>query len=122
MRVMLVDDDKDIRGTLRRFLESRSHTVLEADGGNRAMRSLQSTQVDVIVSDLYMPDGDGLELVRQVSKRWPQIRLIVVSSGGTLGLRDLLPVARSLGASATLRKPLRLPTLLQAIEAQPCCN
>ena len=122
MRVMLVDDDADIRSMLRRFLESNSHTVIDVEGGRPAMNKLLTAQVDVIVSDVYMPDGDGLELVRQVSKQWPAIRLIVVSSGGGLGLCDLLPVARSLGASATFRKPLHLRTLLEAIESQPCSN
>jgi two-component system, chemotaxis family, chemotaxis protein CheY len=122
MRVMLVDDDADLRFMVRRYLESMSHTVIDADGGRVAVQKLRSTTVDVIVSDLYMPDGDGLELVRQVSKRWPEIRLIMVSSGGTLGLCDLLPVARSLGASATLRKPLHLRTLLEAVESQNRTN
>jgi len=122
VRVMLVDDDADLRCMVRRFLESMSHTVIDADGGRTAMQKLGSATVDVIVSDMYMPDGDGLDLVRQVSKRWPEIRLIMVSSGGTLGLCDLLPVARSLGAFATLRKPIKLRSLLEAIESANCSN
>jgi DNA-binding NtrC family response regulator len=116
---MLVDDDADLRFAIRRFLESMSHTVIDADGGRIAIQKLRTAPVDVVISDLFMPDGDGLDLVRDVARGWPEIRLIVITSGGTLGICDLLPAAQLLGASATFRKPVELQSLLHVIERTP---
>lgn len=116
MYVLLVDDDPDIRTIIRRGLESSGHSVCEANGARTALQSLQSTAADLIVSDLFMPEGDGLELLRDVQRQFPGLRVIIVSSGGTRGVCDMLPAARHLGAHAVLRKPVKLPELLDIVE------
>jgi two-component system, chemotaxis family, chemotaxis protein CheY len=116
MEIMLVDDDPDIRRTVRHHLEATGHSVTEAEGGRLAIQKLRRSPVDLVVSDMFMPDGDGLDLLRALRHHRPEIRVIVISSGGTRGVCDMFPAARHLGAHATLRKPLKLTELLAIVE------
>lgn len=115
MRILIVDDDSLFRHALRSMLESAGFNICEAPGGHEAAEIVRSEAPDAVLSDLYMPDGDGLELLRFVRINRPGVRVIIMSGGSRLGTFDLLPAARDLGAAAVLAKPLRRDSVLATL-------
>lgn len=115
MRILVVDDDAMFRRGLRSMLESAGFSICEAPGGHAAVGIVRSEAPDVVLSDLYMPEGDGLELLHFVRVNRPGVRVIMMSGGSRLGTFDLLPAAKDLGASAVLAKPLRRESLLSTL-------
>lgn len=117
MRVLVIEDNRDLRDYLRLALESQDYSVLAAQNGKDALRLLDGQAVDAVVTDLFMPEMDGIETIAALRKRLPGIRIIAMS--GRPGV-DYLPVARELGVARTLRKPFEIDELLAALkDAQP---
>lgn len=79
--VLIVDDEEDIRETMKLNMELDDFNVLVASGGNEAIQTLTSNHVDFIISDIRMPDGDGFSLLNHVKKNYPNIPHIVLVSG-----------------------------------------
>ena len=115
-RVIIVDDDSLVRITARVLLEEAGFDVVETSDGTFALRLLQSSTADVVLCDLFMPGIDGLEVIREVRRQFPDVKVIAMSGGGFDGTMDLLSVARLLGASEVVRKPFTQRTLLSEIE------
>lgn len=116
MNILLVDDDVGIRRAIGQTLRCAGWFIREAHGGYEAVRMLcRHPLPDAILTDLYMPDGDGFELLRHTRVYRPDVRVIVMSGGGKMGSLDLLPAARELGAAAVLRKPIRRTVLLETL-------
>ena len=115
-RVIVVDDDALVRITARVLLEEAGFDVIETSDGAIALRLLQSAGADLVLCDLFMPGIDGLEVIREVRRQFPDVKVIAMSGGGFDGTMDLLAVARLLGASAAVHKPFTQRTLLSAIE------
>jgi len=120
-RVLVVDDQPALRSLLGTILEGAGFQVFTADSGREARVALSKHQIDLVITDLGMPDEDGIELIRRLKTEHRNLKIIVMS--GTFG-PDLLKVARLLGAHATLTKPMTAPELLDCIrnldaEAQP---
>lgn len=113
--VLLIDDDKFTRGILRMALEKRGHSVEEASTGRDAERSLRKTVPDLVITDIFMPDKDGIETLRDLRKSHPGLPIIVISAGGGTGTFDYLTAAQLLGADRTFEKPVRPADILDAI-------
>ncbi|HZD20967.1 MAG TPA: response regulator [Burkholderiales bacterium] len=113
MRVLVIEDNADLREYLRVALEAQNYEVLTAAHGQEALAYLNGHRVDAIVTDLFMPEMDGIETVAAVRKLFPEVRVIAMS--GRAGV-DYLPVARELGVSHTLRKPFEIEELLAALK------
>lgn len=113
MRVLVIEDNPDLRDFLRLALEAQNYEVLTAAHGHEALAYLNGHRVDAIVTDLFMPEMDGIETVAEVRKRYPGVRVIAMS--GRAGV-DYLPVTRELGVKHTLRKPFDLQELIAALE------
>lgn len=116
-RILLVDDDSDIREILRDHLESAGHSVVEAQNGKLGMVMLDQGPCDLVITDVYMPDGDGLEFISKIQARAGELPVIAISGGGThdFGLH-MLSVSSVLGARAVLAKPFNSDVLLQTVE------
>src|SRR5712691_11050547 len=114
-RILLIDDDALVRDILRQMLERAGYDVVEAASGRDGLQQYQSTAIDLIITDILMPDQDGLETIQELRRLAPEAKIIAISGGGQSGLLDLLPIAEKLGAQCTLRKPLRRQELLEAI-------
>ena len=112
-RVLVADDDADMRAWLRSALESAGHAVLEAANGKRAMDLMKREVVDLVITDLAMPEQEGIETIRQLRQEHPTLKIIAIS--GSLG-KTFLPVAKILGAAAVLQKPIQLDNLLQTVQ------
>ncbi len=114
--VLLIDDDAAIRQLVRQTLEDEGYTVVEAGTGAEGLRRVRETPVDVVLTDIIMPDGDGLEVVRELRRDFPTIRIIAFT-GGRLEW-DYSATARLLGAHETLMKPLTPEQVLAAVARQ----
>lgn len=115
-RILLVDDDQLVNTTLLMTLENQGHDVVACGDGRAALERLrQDTAFDVMITDILMPDMDGLELIRAVRALAPQLRIIAMSGGGRRGNQDFLQFAEAFGADAALTKPFNGETLLATL-------
>jgi CheY-like chemotaxis protein len=110
-RILVVDDDPAIRSVVRRALALDGHDIGEAGTGREALAVFQAAPVDVVVTDLYMPDMDGLEFTRALLREYVGTKVIAMSGGAVQQPADALAVARQLGAVATLAKPFSVADL-----------
>ncbi len=113
--ITLVDDDAPFREAVARVLRGAGHAVETCESGSQAWRVLQAEQPEVLITDLIMPEGDGVELISRVHSRFPAIRIIAVSGSRLMADLNLLSLARSLGAQIILDKPLDGEQLLNAV-------
>ena len=113
--ILVVDDDAAFRGAVRRVLSGAGYSVAEAQDGARAQEVLKSERPEILVTDIIMPDGDGIELINAVKWRYPTMRILAISGRGKMGSLDLLKMAAMVGADATLSKPLGPEDLLSRI-------
>lgn len=111
LRALVVDDDPLIRRMLRQVLEQSRFAVEEAAHGRAAMEKLRQDPYEILLTDIMMPEMDGLELISIVRRQFPEVRIVAISAGGRLGDPDDLATARMLGAVAVLNKPFRVAAL-----------
>jgi CheY-like chemotaxis protein/two-component sensor histidine kinase len=109
--ILVVDDDPGIRQLLHQLLGRAGYTVAIAENGRQAIEQVKAQPVDLVITDLYMPEREGLETIRELVAARPGLPIIAISGEG----RDLLPVAKLLGAHATVAKPFRAEDLLRAV-------
>lgn len=117
--VLVVDDDLSYRLFMRQVLELAGFTVIVESNGRLALRWLEEQPVAVLVTDLVMPEIEGLELIELVKHGFPDIRVVAVSGGGPQGGGAYLRFARLVGADATLRKPFSGSELIEAVLPAP---
>lgn len=112
--ILLVEDDSDVRALLRQALEQAGHAVTEAWNGEDALERYERGCCDVVVTDILMPQKDGLALIRELKRLDAGLRIIAITGG--IGILDFLDVAKTLGAQRTLRKPFFMHDLVKAVE------
>lgn len=115
LRILVIDDDDQIRELIREVLERSGHTVFEADNGDAGIKMVGEETVDVVVTDIIMPDKDGLETITELRKSYPDIKIVAISGGGRRVNRDYLPTAQAFGADRVLYKPFRPQEVVQAV-------
>ena len=108
--VLVVDDDVHIRQILSRALAYYGYRVTTAESGRAAIAAMEREMPDVLLTDIVMPDGDGIEIIRRVNESHPGLAVIGMSGDCDHGT-DLLKFARMLGAAAVLKKPITLRDL-----------
>jgi CheY-like chemotaxis protein len=114
-RILLIDDDETLRSALRRSLERAGYDTLEAADGRAALKLLTGDQVDVIITDLVMPEMEGIELIVSLRKSHPTVPVIAISGGGRTNSPQYLKIARGVGAARVLAKPFENEQLLEAV-------
>lgn len=116
-RILLVDDEPDVRSTLRRVLERDGHEVLEACDGLEALRIAGETPVELVITDMLMPKMDGIELILAFRSHHSDIPIIAMSGGGQVVPRELvLDNANQLGVVTSLPKPFEVLELRSLVE------
>ena len=110
-KVLIVDDDEQARLLERHILESAGHELFFAKNGAEAMRLFMRKTPDVVVTDLQMPGGDGIELIEALVGMFPDVKIIAVSGKGT----EVLNTAKMMGARTALPKPVDPQVLLDAV-------
>lgn len=114
--ILVVDDDPEIRSTLKKVLEMSGHTVHTASSGMEAQQCLAAHTVHLMITDIVMPDQDGLESMRQARESHPGLPVIAMSGGGRLRTDNYLRLAKAFGASDVLEKPFDTTTLLAIVK------
>src|SRR5438477_953392 len=109
-RILVIDDEQPIRELLRHVLEKEGHEVVEAQDGKDALRLAEQSPPDLVITDIMMPEQDGLEVIRALRRESPDLKMLAISGGGLLRSRAL-HVANLLGAFDTLQKPFALDVL-----------
>ncbi|HSB16868.1 MAG TPA: PAS domain S-box protein [Bryobacteraceae bacterium] len=110
--VLVVDDEAEIRRLLRRILEAAGYDVFEAGNGRAAMEQLAHRSADLVITDIVMPECEGIEMIGSLHKERPEVKIIAVS--GAFG-GQFLHVAQAVGAHAVLQKPLRAERVLAVV-------
>ena len=115
-RILVIDDDEMIRTVFERFLKGQGYAVDCAADGKEGLRLLEAEPPDLVITDIMMPDTDGLEVVLSMRKKHPGIPVVAISGGMTLSPMDFLPMVKKFGACKVLYKPIELEDLLAAVE------
>jgi len=111
-RVLIVDDDPEYNASIKEFVESEGYNVTSCTNGRDALNMQKESPFDIIITDIIMPNVDGLEIIYQIRNNYPLTRIIAISGGGIFHTMDLLLMAKELGASMVLSKPFS-PHLLK---------
>ncbi|HKQ38659.1 MAG TPA: response regulator [Verrucomicrobiae bacterium] len=109
--ILIVDDDDAFRETLAQALVRAGYLVLQCADGSQVMSVLEKHSADLLITDLFMPEIDGIVTIGNVRRQFPNIKIIAVSGGGNLTDHNFLPVAGKLGADAVFKKPVSLDLL-----------
>jgi DNA-binding NtrC family response regulator len=116
-RILVIDDQDSIRRVVRRALEQDGHEVFDASDGEIGMEILESQSFDVAITDIFMPGQDGIVTLRQIRKRFPTIKVIVISGGDSTGIMDLRQDAELLGAVKSLQKPFNAREIMDLVRS-----
>ena len=113
--ILLVEDDDQLRTMLKLLLTSSGHEVQEESNGARVCEMYQEQRFDLVITDLVMPDIEGLEVIVELRRKDPNVRIIAMSGGGQGRAEAYLRIAQQLGAKITLSKPFGNQELLEAV-------
>jgi len=115
-RILIIDDELSIRRVLRSMLEQAGHTVFDAIDGREGVALWRREPSDVVVTDIFMPEKDGVEVIMEMKRAATKPKIIAMSGGGQKGLLDWKPAALLLGADRVLVKPFDQQTFLSTIQ------
>lgn len=115
MRILVIDDSPIARLALRGMLEAERFTVIEADDGLEGIRAFRREGADLVVCDLFMPVMDGMEVIGELRRDFPDVKIVAISGGGSQGNLELLPKALLAGADAILFKPFGHAALMKEV-------
>lgn len=116
-RILVVDEDATTRRVIRALLEDAGHEVVEAENGHVGLDAMGEEVPDLVITELYMTDMDGIEFLRAIRDSWPTEPVLVMSSRAGPGVEGILKIARLLGASGLLDKPIEEASLLKEVGA-----
>jgi DNA-binding response OmpR family regulator len=114
--ILIVEDDRDLREMLRTSLVKMKYTVIEASNGKEAILHFKPAITDLVITDLIMPDEDGLKVIMKIKEMKPATKIIAISGGGKAGPGNYLSLASALGADEVFSKPFSIHDLLKKIE------
>jgi len=114
--ILIVDDEPGIRELLGMILEAAGHSVVSAEDGIEAPKIMASREVEIVITDLLMPERDGLEFITEIRSKYPKVKIIAMSGGGHIARDSYLRIARNFGAHYLLEKPFSQAGVLGAIE------
>ncbi|HNV70789.1 MAG TPA: response regulator [Candidatus Ozemobacteraceae bacterium] len=115
-KILIIEDDDQIRKMLRQMLERGGYEVFDAPNGKDGNRAFRKNPVDLIITDIFMPEMDGLETIIELRRDFPQLKIIAISGGARGGSFDFLPIAESFGAAKILKKPFTREEILNAVK------
>ena len=114
-KILIVEDDVALSQVLRAALSESGHDVMEAFDGTTASKIMKKESVDLIVADIFLPEKDGLDLIREVKRGAPEVKIIAISGGGRHDKDTYLKAAMSFGADCRIDKPFDIAELLGSI-------
>ena len=114
--ILVIDDEASVLSLFGQFLENAGYSVALAPDGQAGLRLLKQQKPDLIITDIMMPEMDGLELLMKVQKQYPGIPVIAISGGMKSQPANFLPQARKFGAQHVFIKPIELSELLNVVQ------
>ena len=115
-RILIIDDEQQIRSMLRLMLERDGYEVVEAPDGIEGIKAYRQKPADLIITDLIMPNKDGIGMIIDLHKEYPDVKIIAMSGGGLNKPEGYLKGAKKLGAACTLTKPIDREKMLRAVK------
>jgi CheY-like chemotaxis protein len=115
-KILIIEDDAAVRYTLKRILLSAGYSVLDAPNGRKGVQLFHLEGADLVITDIIMPEQEGIETIIELKSREPRTRIIAISGGGRTGAHDLLQMAERLGADAVLHKPFETAELIRTVK------
>lgn len=114
-RILIIDDEASVRSVMRRYLKLEGHEVIEAGDGRAGLRIYREDPADLVITDLFMPEQEGLETIRELKRTYKDVRILVVTGIQAGGLFDFREHAIMFGAQRTLTKPFSHEEFLAAV-------
>jgi len=115
-RILVVEDNESLSTVLRSAIQNTGHNVIEARNGISAVKVIRTEPIDLIITDVFMPGMDGLDLIRETKKEAPDIKIIAMTGGGEqFDEETCIKVALTLGADCGVEKPFEIVELLDRI-------
>jgi len=114
--ILVIDDDPSIRNILYDILREDGHEVSLAENGNRGIELINKIPFDLVITDLIMPEKEGVETIIEIRNSSPGLRIIAVSGGGRISSQDYLSLAEKLGADMTMSKPFTPGQIKSAVD------
>jgi len=114
-KILVVDDEPAILLMLKKMLEKADHEVDTASDGNEGIILFEKNKHDLLITDIIMPEKEGMETIIELHKKYPDLKIIAISGGGRISPDGYLPGARLLGANMVFQKPLVQKEFLEAV-------
>ena len=114
-RILIIDDEEQVLHLLQETLTRAGHEITSAQDGVEGLKAFKKQPTDLVITDILMPEKDGLDTIREMVALDPKVRIIAISGGGRTGVLDFLPVAQVFGAMYTLTKPFERQDLLNIV-------
>jgi DNA-binding NtrC family response regulator len=115
--ILLLDDNETFLKLQGEFLRCSGHRVATFTDGSKALQMVHRKSFDLLITDLIMPDKEGIEIIIELHRKLPDLKIIAMSGGSRVGARDWLVMAKKLGASHTLIKPFSGEQLLEVVNS-----
>ncbi len=114
-RVLVIDDEQLVLATLNGILSRAGYEVLTARDGAQGLATLESHAVDLVITDIIMPEKEGIEIIVELRQQRPNLPIIAISGGGRMNQVDILAIAEKLGANEVFAKPVQPAALCAAV-------
>lgn len=115
LKILVIDDSRVIVDYIKGNLEDAGYKVCTADNGKSGIEMIDRYDPDLVITDIIMPEKDGVEVIMHIRQLYPDIRTIVITSGGAIPAKDHLSMASMLGADFVMQKPIDPLKLLSTI-------
>lgn len=114
-KILVIDDEPSILLMIKKMLEKAGHEVDMALNGKEGMQIFEKNKADLLITDIIMPEKEGLETIVEMRKKYPVLKIIAISGGGRISADGYLPGAKLLGANMVFQKPLIQKEFLEAV-------
>lgn len=114
--IMIVEDDTEVREMLVKAFSRNRFQIIEASDGKEALSKFKPSIVNIVITDILMPEEDGLKVIIKLKEIKPELKIIAISGGGKVGPANYLNIAKKLGADEIYIKPFSLKAMMSRIE------
>ena len=114
--ILIIDDDVEFLKMFRQMLERAGHEVVDAPNGKVGVKLFREVRPELIITDIFMPEKEGIEIILELKKEFPAVKIIAISGGGRKSEFGFLEMAEALGADRSFMKPFERQEMLRAIQ------
>jgi DNA-binding NtrC family response regulator len=115
-KILVIDDDVIVRETIIQILEDQGYQVVGAEDGRRGLAAFRSERPDLVITDIIMPEKEGIQTITEIRRERPDAKIIAISGGGRIGNTDFLKIAQKLGATDIISKPFDPDDFLNRVD------